>query len=64
VQLLDRFDRQGRTLGDQRGHSHAPALFALEPEAKAAGVNNQILAETMRRLFAANKIHVAKYGNH
>jgi RecA-family ATPase len=60
--LLDRFTDQGRTVGDKRGPSYAPASFAKEPEAKAAGPRREALAEAMRRLFAADKIHVENYG--
>jgi RecA-family ATPase len=62
LHLLERFTRQGRTVGDKRGHSYAPALFAAEPEAKTAGLSKETLTETMRRLFAANQIHVENYG--
>jgi hypothetical protein len=62
LKLLERFCRQGRIVGDKRGPSFAPALFAQEPEAKAVGLQNRALAEAMRRLFADNKIHVENYG--
>jgi RecA-family ATPase len=62
LELLERFRRQGRIVGEKPGPSFAPALFAQESEAKAAGLRNRALAETMRRLFADNKIHVENYG--
>jgi RecA-family ATPase len=62
LKLLERFGRQGRIVGDKRGPSFAPALFAQEPEAKVAGLTNRALAEAMLRLFAVNKIHVETYG--
>jgi RecA-family ATPase len=62
LQLLARFERQGRNVGASKGTSYAPALFADEPEAKSAGLNSKTLAETMRRLFAENRIHVENYG--
>jgi RecA-family ATPase len=62
LQLLERFNRQGRAAGDRKGPSYAPALFADEPEAKVAGLNSKTLADAMRRLFTANKIHTESYG--
>jgi RecA-family ATPase len=62
VQLLKRFNCEGRTVGDKHGHSYAPALFSKEPEAKAAGLKKEVLADAMRRLFASKKIHIAQYG--
>jgi RecA-family ATPase len=62
LQLLDRFDCEGRTVGDKHGHSYAPALFSKEPEATAAGLKKDALAQAMRRLFASKKIHVEQYG--
>jgi hypothetical protein len=59
---LERFNWEGRTVGDKYGHSYAPALFSKEPEAKAAGLKKEALADAMRRLFARNKIHVEQYG--
>ena len=60
--LLERFTREGRTVGDKKGHTYAPAMFANEAEAKAAGLRKEVLADAMRRLFAASKIHVEQYG--
>jgi RecA-family ATPase len=62
LELVERFTRQGRTVGDKKGHSYAPALFAKEPEAEAAGLRKEALADAMRRLFASNQIHVESYG--
>jgi RecA-family ATPase len=62
LQLLRRFNRQDRTVGDKPGTSYAPALFEKETEAKAAGLKSSALAEAMRRLFADNKIHIQTYG--
>jgi RecA-family ATPase len=36
LHLLVRFTKQGRIVGDKRGTSYAPALFAREPEARSA----------------------------
>jgi RecA-family ATPase len=62
LRLLDRYTREGRTVGDKRGHSYAPAQFAKEAEAKAAGLRSEALADAMRRLFATKKIQVEAYG--
>jgi RecA-family ATPase len=62
LQLLDRYNCQERTVGAKKGHTYAPAQFAEEPEAKAAGLGSRAFAEAMRRLFADNKIHLESYG--
>ena len=62
LELLNRFTKEGRTVGDKNGHCYAPAQFAKEPEAKNAGLLKEALANAMRRLFAQNKIHVETYG--
>ena len=62
LRLLERFDSEGRTVGERPGHSYAPAVFSEEPEAKAAGLNKKALADAMRRLFASKKIHIEQYG--
>jgi RecA-family ATPase len=62
LQLLQRFSCEGRSVGDKHGHSYAPALFSKEPEATAARLKKDTLAQAMRRLFASKKIHVEQYG--
>ena len=62
LRLLERFDSEGRTVGERPGHSYAPAVFSEEPEAKTAGLNKKVLADAMRRLFASKKIHIEQYG--
>jgi RecA-family ATPase len=62
LQLLDRFTRQGRNVGERNGISYAPANFAKEEEAKMAGLRSEALADAMRRLFATNRIHIEDYG--
>jgi hypothetical protein len=59
--LLDRFAIDGRNVSD-RGPTSAPALFAKEPEARAAKLGKAPLAEAMRRLFASAKIRMEPYG--
>jgi hypothetical protein len=41
-----------------RRWSYAPAIFAEEPEAKAAKATKRALVGAMTQLFAANKIHI------
>jgi RecA-family ATPase len=62
LHLLVRFTKQGRIVGDKRGTSYAPALFAREPEARSGKLNNRQLADAMGRLFTANRIHLEAYG--
>jgi RecA-family ATPase len=62
LQLLERFSREGRTVGDKHGHSYAPALFSHEPEAMTPGMKKDALAGAMRRLFATKKIHIEQHG--
>jgi RecA-family ATPase len=57
LKLLDRFG----AVTNRKGTSYAPALFAEEPEAKAAKVSKSALADAMGRLFAANKLHLEAY---
>jgi RecA-family ATPase len=58
LSLLDRFPN----VSNKSGVSYAPALFAKEPEAIAAKVSKEALANAMRRLFAADKLHMEQYG--
>jgi RecA-family ATPase len=62
LDLLHRFTKQGRNVTDKKGTSYAPALFADEPEAKAAKATNRMLAEAMRRLFLSGKISIVNEG--
>jgi RecA-family ATPase len=62
LNLLDRFESQGRNVSDKPSRSYAPAIFADEPEAKAAGISKHRFAQAMTRLFAANKLHLAPHG--
>ena len=59
--LLARLGREGRNVSDKpNSPGYAPTTFAKEKEAK--GIRKDDLAAAMRRLFAANKIHVEQYG--
>jgi hypothetical protein len=63
LKLLARFASQGRHLSDRSAaNNYAPAEFGKEPEAKSAGFKKAALESAMRRLFAANRIHVEPYG--
>jgi RecA-family ATPase len=63
MNLLARFNGQRRNVSDKpTAPNYAPAEFAKEREAKAAHVTKAALADSMRRLFAADKIHVEEYG--
>ena len=62
LKLLNRFTEQGRPVNDKTGPSYAPALFTADPEAKAARLGKNALADAMTRLFAAKRIRVETYG--
>jgi RecA-family ATPase len=62
LELLQRRQGQGRSVSDKAGSTYAPAAFAGEPEAQAAGISKKKLADAMARLFAANKIRVVTEG--
>ena len=62
LKLLARFNAQSRNANDKTGPTYAPALFAEEPEAKTARIKAPALADAMRRLFAAGRIHLEPYG--
>jgi hypothetical protein len=49
-------------VNDRTGPAYAPYVFAQEGQAKAARVKRSALAEAMRRLFAANRIHIETCG--
>ena len=56
LDLLGRFTRANRFVGDKPSSNYAPAVFAREDEAKRHALNNKALEAAMRRLFEANKI--------
>lgn len=58
--LLDRYTREGRNVTSKSGTAYAPKLFSLEPEAK--GIGKDALDAAMRRLFAADKLHLITEG--
>jgi RecA-family ATPase len=58
LSLLDRFPN----VSNKSGVSYAPALFAKQPEAIAAKISKEALANAMGRLFAADKLHMAQHG--
>jgi RecA-family ATPase len=61
LRLLDRFVREERNVSD-RGPQAAPTVFAKEAEAKGAKLGKAVLADAMRRLFAAGRIRIETYG--
>jgi RecA-family ATPase len=61
LSLLARYDREGRNVSDKENSpNYAPKSFVKEEE--AAGLRKADLADAMRRLFPAGKIHVETYG--
>ena len=63
LELLTRFVRAGRNASEKlNSPNYAPTLFAREAEAKKIRLRREELADAMRRLFAANKIHCGNYG--
>jgi RecA-family ATPase len=62
IKFLRRFADQGRHVSDKKSPTHAPTLFADEPEAKEAKATKKAFAEAMARLFAANKLRVVTIG--
>jgi RecA-family ATPase len=63
LKLLRQFAEQGRTVSDKKSPTHAPSLFADEPEAKATKATKKALAEAMARLFTAGKLRVVTIGS-
>jgi hypothetical protein len=62
IQILTRFNLEGRSTSSSAGGGYAPNLFSKEPEAKMAKVGKAALADAMRRLFVAKKIRVEQEG--
>jgi RecA-family ATPase len=59
--MLAQFEKQGRNVSDKpTANSYAPAMFCKETAAQ--GIRKAELADAMRRLFAADRIHVSHYG--
>jgi RecA-family ATPase len=57
------FSKQGRNVSVKlNAPTYAPAEFAKEPEARAAGLKKADFEAAMRRLLAAGKIRVEPYG--
>jgi RecA-family ATPase len=62
LELLDRFQNEGRFVNHRAGPGSAPTTFAKEPEAKTAKITKDMLADAMRRLFSAGAIKAEDYG--
>jgi RecA-family ATPase len=56
VTVLARFAKANRRVSDKTGTNYAPALFAKEDEAKAAGLDSRALETAMRDLFKEERI--------
>jgi RecA-family ATPase len=56
LDLLGRFTRENRFVGEKPSSNYAPAVFAREDEATRHALNSKALEAAMRRLFQANKI--------
>jgi RecA-family ATPase len=62
LNLLRRFTEGGRNVSDRKSPTHAPSMFAREPEAKKGKITKEALEEAMSRLFIAKRIAVVKEG--
>jgi RecA-family ATPase len=62
LDLLRRFEKEGRHVSHRSGTTYAPSLFAREDEAKRANLGSKALEAAMRRLFKGGKIHNEQYG--
>ena len=60
--LLAQYKSANRTVSDKSGRNYAPALFAEENEAKAAGAHTKILTAAMLDLFKERRIWNEPYG--
>src|SRR5262249_27241901 len=59
--LLKRLTMDGGYVGETPSANYAPKVFAKEQEARDAGIKKEDLADAMRRLFKAGKIHNEEY---
>jgi hypothetical protein len=66
IDLLRRFNEQGRDVSHKKGPSYAPAQFANEDATQKLATTHEkrskALTAAMNRLFAAKKIRTEKYG--
>jgi DNA transposition AAA+ family ATPase len=66
LDLLRRYDEQGRNVSHKVSPSYAPALFAKEDAAQKLAATDRnrrkLIENAMNRLFAAKKIKVENYG--
>ena len=62
MMLLRRLTGQDRKVSHKTGTTYAPARFAEQAEARAAGLNSKALAAAMDRLFEAKRIKVVTEG--
>jgi RecA-family ATPase len=62
IELLRRLTSENRLVSHKVSVSYAPAVFAREPEAKAARLDSRALAAAMTRLFKAGVIWNEPHG--
>jgi hypothetical protein len=62
LKLLGDFDKQGRNVSHKLGPTYAPALFAKAQDAVDAKIFSKQFAESMERLFKANRIRTIEEG--
>jgi RecA-family ATPase len=60
LDLLARFEREGRDLSPNQSATFAPSVFAEQPDAN--GMSSKALRAAMNRLFAAKRIKTEKSG--
>src|SRR5262249_2025564 len=60
--MLQRFSRENRNVGQNTGPSYAPKKFAEELEAQRAGLTKRDLEKAMRQLFQTGVIANEPYG--
>jgi RecA-family ATPase len=62
INLLRRFNSEGRLVGHKKGPSCAPAQFADQPEARQAHISSKMFEAGMERLFRAGTVVALQYG--
>jgi RecA-family ATPase len=62
LDLLRRYEDQGRVVSDKQATNLAPTRFAEEPEAQAADLKKSDLEKAMLALFAEKRIEVVTEG--
>ncbi|WP_297780038.1 AAA family ATPase [uncultured Roseovarius sp.] len=60
LKLLKQAQDQGRKVNHAGGQTHAPKVFATNPQAE--GITKRNFGQAMEKLLAAGKIRIAEYG--